>query len=97
MELAGCTTVVTGAAGGIGSALAERFHTEGARVVLSDLPGPRLQALVDRLEAARAGSAIAVPADIGTEEGNAHLVRSAEAAFGPIDLFFANEIGRAHV
>ena len=90
MELAGCTTVVTGAAGGIGSALAERFHTEGARVVLSDLPGPRLQALVDRLEAARAGSAIAVPADIGTEEGNAHLVRSAEAAFGPIDLFFAN-------
>ena len=36
MELRGKVTVVTGAAGGIGKALAERFHAEGASVVLAD-------------------------------------------------------------
>ena len=51
MELRGKVTVVTGAAGGIGKALAERFHAEGASVVLEVRPheaplwrywGPRL-------------------------------------------------------
>ena len=37
MNVNGKTTVVTGAASGIGKALAQRFAKEGARVVVSDL------------------------------------------------------------
>ena len=42
------------------------------------------------LEETRPGSALGVAADIGTPEGNAAVIDAAEAAFGPIDLFFAN-------
>lgn len=90
MDFQGRHVVVTGAAGGIGEALAERFHTEGANVVLSDRQETAVRAVADRLAAARPGSAVAVPADIATEEGNRHLVATAEDQFGPIDLFFAN-------
>ena len=90
MEFNGSNVVVTGAAGGIGEALATRFHAAGARVVISDVQAEKLQAVADRLNAVRADSALAVPTDIGTEAGNAALVHTAENAFGPIDLFFAN-------
>ena len=91
MELMGKHAVVTGAAGGIGEALAERFHAEGARVVVADVQVGRVQAR-RRSARTRCGRAapLAVAADVGTEDGNRHLVDAAEAAFGPIDLFFAN-------
>lgn len=75
--------VVTGAARGIGAALAERFHAGGANVVVADVldTGP----VVERLE-----RAVGVVADVSTEDGNVALIRAAEQAFGPIDLFFAN-------
>ncbi len=84
MELRGKHVVVTGAAGGIGRALAERFHAGGARVVLADLRAPHdvADALGD--------DATAVAADVGSEAGNVSLIAAATAAFGPIDLFFAN-------
>ena len=82
--------VVTGAAGGIGEGLAERFQAEGARVVVADLQVAAAGVVADRLNARRPGSALAVGADVGTEEGNRVLIETAEAAFGPIDLFFAN-------
>ncbi|MDP9464406.1 MAG: SDR family oxidoreductase [Actinomycetota bacterium] len=82
--------IVTGAANGIGRALATRFHGEGARVVASDLDVDALTAVVDQLNQTRPNSAVAVAVDIGTEAGNNYLVATAEDAFGPIDLFFAN-------
>jgi NAD(P)-dependent dehydrogenase (short-subunit alcohol dehydrogenase family) len=90
MELMGKHVVVTGAAGGIGGGLAERFHAEGANVVASDRDAAGVAALADRLNAIRPGSAIGFAADIGTEDGNVQLIAAADAAFGPIDLFFAN-------
>jgi len=87
MELAGKITVVTGAAGGIGMALAERFHKEGATVVLADRDQAPLDAIALRLNAQRPNSALAVAGDLGTEEANATLISTAEKAFGPIDLF----------
>ena len=92
MELAGKNVVVTGAAGGIGSALVARCHAEGAQVVASDLASNIAVAenLTAHLNLVRESSAVAVAADIATERGNQSLVGTAEAAFGVIDLFFAN-------
>lgn len=90
MELEGRHVVVTGAANGIGRALARRFHAEGARVVASDLDAAALTAVVDGLNETRTRSAVAVAVDIGTEDGNQHLVGMAEDSFGAIDLFWAN-------
>jgi NAD(P)-dependent dehydrogenase (short-subunit alcohol dehydrogenase family) len=90
MELDGRHVIVTGAANGIGRALARRFHAEGARLVASDRDADALTAVVDELNGIRPRSAVAVVVDVGTETGNQQLVAFAEDAFGPIDLFFAN-------
>lgn len=90
MNLDGKTTVVTGAAGGIGAALARRFHAAGARVVVADRDADRLNAVAAELNALRADSALAVVADISSEQGNIDLIEAARAKFGFINLFFAN-------
>lgn len=90
MNLDGKTTVVTGAANGIGAALARRFHTAGARVVVADRDKANLEKIAAELNAIRPDSAFAVAADIGSEEGNVALIDAARAKFGFIDLFYAN-------
>ncbi|CAN5619942.1 SDR family oxidoreductase [soil metagenome] len=92
MELVGKNVVVTGASGGIGSALVARFHAEGAQVVASDLPThiAAAETQAAQLNLVRPSSATAVAADVTTESGNQELVKDAEQAFGAIDLFFAN-------
>lgn len=83
MDLADRHVVVTGAARGIGAALARRFAADGARVVVADVGD--VTAVVDELP-----RALGVHADVSSEQGNVELIEAAEAAFGPIDLFFAN-------
>lgn len=90
MELVGKVTVVTGAAGGIGKALAEKFHQEGARVVLADLDEAALQLVAGPLNAERPDSALVFAANLGAEAANAALVKTAIDTFGTVDLFFAN-------
>ncbi len=90
MDLKDKTTVVTGAANGIGAALARRFHAAGARVVLADREGTSLAEVERELNALRPESAFAVVADIGTEAGNVALIDAARERFGFIHLFFAN-------
>jgi NAD(P)-dependent dehydrogenase (short-subunit alcohol dehydrogenase family) len=83
--------VVTGAAGGIGRALAEAFHAGGARaVVVCDQQRDSVEAVAATLNASRPGSALAVGADLATEAGNEALIDAAQGAFGAVDLFFAN-------
>jgi NAD(P)-dependent dehydrogenase (short-subunit alcohol dehydrogenase family) len=83
MELAGAHVIVTGAARGIGEALARRFHTAGARVAVADVldPTPVAESM---------DGAVAIVADVSTEQGNLDLIDAAESALGPVDLFFAN-------
>jgi NAD(P)-dependent dehydrogenase (short-subunit alcohol dehydrogenase family) len=83
MDLRDRHVVVTGAARGIGAALARRFHADGARVVVADVLD------VDETVGSLPGS-VGVIADVSTEAGNVALIESAEHAFGPVDLFFAN-------
>ena len=79
MELAGKVVVVTGGAGGIGSALAERAAEEGAAgVVAADLAAPELPGI------------LGVACDVTSEDDTRALLARAEAEFGPVDVFFAN-------
>jgi NAD(P)-dependent dehydrogenase (short-subunit alcohol dehydrogenase family) len=83
VDLADRHVVVTGAARGIGAALARRFHADGANVVVADLDG--VANVADEL-----AHGVGVIADISTEAGNVALIEHAESVYGPIDLFFAN-------
>lgn len=83
MDLRDRHVVVTGAAGGIGSAIAKRLNDAGARLTVSDLHGA--DALARDLT-----NAVSVAADIGTESGNIDLIEAARSTHGEIDLFFAN-------
>jgi len=89
MLLEGRTTVITGAAGGLGWAIARRFAEEGSRIVLSDV---RLDAAEERVERLRGlgFEAVAVGCDVTQEEQVSALTASAVSAFGGIDVFINN-------
>jgi len=96
-DLEGQVAVVTGAASGIGLALAQRLAGEGMRVVLADLPGQRLDAAASEV-AAHAGEAgagvpagvLAVPADVCDEAALRAVVDAAGRAYGGVDLVCLN-------
>lgn len=79
LDLRGRSVLITGAAGGIGSALAHRLVDGGATVALLDLPGPRL----DRLAADLGASAVAAPADVRDRDAVFAATADATARLGP--------------
>lgn len=90
MELRDKNTVVTGAANGIGKAVAQEFHRQGARVMLADRDAKLLDTVVAELNAKRPNSAFAFAGDLSTEKANEQLVAQAKESLGFIDLFYAN-------
>lgn len=90
MELSGRVCVVTGAAGGIGRALARRFHDAGAKVLVTDLDGDGAEALAADLNAQRAGSAAGIGGSVAQERDVVAHIERARAELGPIDLYWAN-------
>ena len=85
MKLQGKTIVITGGASGIGKALAERAHADGAaHVVVVDRDERGTQAV-----AALVGGTAAV-VDVTDAEAIKALVDSTERDIGPIDLFVSN-------
>ena len=89
MRLEDKVVIVTGAAGGIGRACAERFASEGAKVVLSDLDDAKGEEVAEAIQA-KGGDAIFVACDVGDKSQVDALIDSAVAAFGRLDCVIAN-------
>lgn len=86
-RLDGKSALVTGASGGIGSAIARALHGQGAEVVLSGTREAALQALAGEL----GERAHVVTADLGDAESVAALAKTAEEiASGGIDILINN-------
>ncbi|MEE1618643.1 SDR family NAD(P)-dependent oxidoreductase [Brachybacterium sp. J153] len=90
-RLASRTALVTGAASGIGLAVATRFAREGARVVIADRDADAARTAVDRLSAELGeGTAYALTMDISSEPAvEAGYAELAEAGWTP-DVVVAN-------
>ncbi|MFC8989530.1 SDR family oxidoreductase [Streptomyces sp. SID8111] len=80
----GAKVVVTGAAGGIGAALARRFAAQGAQVVVNDLDADRVKSVAEEI------GGIAVPGDASSAVDEAR-----DALGGRVDVYCANAgVGR---
>ena len=89
-QLHGTNALVTGAAGGLGHAIARALAAERVNLVLSDLPGtPFLDELAEELRA-RGVRAETVTADLTDREQTEGLIAAAEEALGPLDILVNN-------
>ena len=85
-DLTGKTALVTDASGGIGGAIAEALHAQGATVALS---GTRRQPLDDL--AAKLGDRVhVIPANLSVAEEVEQLAKEAEAQLGSLDILVNN-------
>jgi NAD(P)-dependent dehydrogenase (short-subunit alcohol dehydrogenase family) len=85
-DLAGRVAVVTGAAGGIGLALAQQLASEGMRVVVSDVDGARLAEAAAGIE----GDVTAVAADVARYEDVEAVAARAAERFGGVHVLCNN-------
>ena len=82
MKLQNSVVAITGAANGIGYALAKRFKAEGARgIAVADIDAVKIAAVAKEI------GALGFACDVSREQDIQRVVRETETAFGPIDLF----------
>ncbi|HJW80483.1 MAG TPA: SDR family oxidoreductase [Beijerinckiaceae bacterium] len=91
MRLKDKVAVVTGAAQGIGLAIAERFAREGAKVTIGDINVEKGEAAAAKLGA----GALFHQADVGYRDQAEGLIARAVAAFGRLDIL-VNNAGITH-
>lgn len=90
MKLENKSVIVTGAAGGMGEAIARLFVQEGAKVVLADYNEEGAQAVADQLNEQRAGAAIALKVDVSKKEDTDRMIDLAVEQFGSLDVLVNN-------
>jgi NAD(P)-dependent dehydrogenase (short-subunit alcohol dehydrogenase family) len=88
-ELSGKVAVVTGAASGIGLAMAERLLAEGMKVVMADVEEPALGASAARLRD-QGGDVLDVVTDVSKGESVEQLAERALGHFGAVHLVHNN-------
>jgi 3-oxoacyl-[acyl-carrier protein] reductase len=81
----GKRVIVTGAASGFGTAIANAFAGEGARVLAADIDGAGAAAVADELDLA-----IPFQIDVGDEQRTSEMAAAAVDAWGGIDVVCAN-------
>jgi 3-oxoacyl-[acyl-carrier protein] reductase len=89
MRLQGQVAIVTGAARGIGYAIAHRLIAEGAAVVVADINAQGAEDAARTL-AAEGGRALPVAADVTAEADRARLVAAALDTYGELDVLVNN-------
>jgi 2-dehydro-3-deoxy-L-rhamnonate dehydrogenase (NAD+) len=89
LELPGRVAIVTGAARGIGFAIAERLSTAGAHVVVADISEDGATAAAERLREG-GGKAAGVAADVTSPDEARAMVERAIDAFGAVDILVNN-------
>lgn len=89
MRLDNQTALITGAAGGIGRAVAERYAAAGARVAIADLDADAAEATAEAIRRA-GGEALALAMDVTDEAAVETGVARLEAHWGRLDIVLAN-------
>ncbi len=84
--------IVTGAAKGIGAAIATYFAAEGASVVVNYASSKESADNVVKAITASGGTALAVQADVSNEADVARLFAETKAAFGTLDILVNNAV-----
>ncbi|MBV1876079.1 MAG: SDR family oxidoreductase [Pseudomonadales bacterium] len=85
MDIKGKIAIITGAASGIGLAMAERFIAEGAKqVVIADLDADALSRIAEKI------GATAIKTDVAVESEVIRLIKQVESDYGQIDLLCNN-------
>ncbi len=89
-RLDGKIALITGAAGGIGSAIARAFVGEGARVAVTDRDGAAVDALATELNGIRAGAALSCRHDVTSQADWDAALEAAEKQFGGLSVLVNN-------
>jgi NAD(P)-dependent dehydrogenase (short-subunit alcohol dehydrogenase family) len=90
MKFSGKTIVITGAAGGIGLAIAKKFASEGGNVVLADLNMEALQKAEKKIALKGDATLLLSQCDVSKEEAVASTVAQTLERFGGLDIVVNN-------
>ncbi len=82
--------LITGAASGIGRAIARRYHAAGARIVIADVNASQAKATADEFNAKAEGTAISIAMDVTNEDQVNAGVTAIVKAWGGIDVLVSN-------
>jgi 3-oxoacyl-[acyl-carrier protein] reductase len=89
-DLTGMTALVTGAAGGIGSAISHALAKQGARLALSGTNSAKLRAFREELNDTYGHDHVEITCDLSNTEQVEHLVPAAIDTLGKIDILVNN-------
>lgn len=89
-DLTGMTALVTGASGGIGSAIARSLAAQGARLALSGSNGSKLRAFREELNDEYGHDHVEITCDLSNTDSVEHLVPATIDTLGQLDILVNN-------